>query len=184
MPCFTSLVMHKVWELAKTCPQPALDWLSIQVARNRYVQSWLVSTMTNWVEQYLLAHPNQKVRSSAAFLVVSLVNSSPFRQAFRTTRSMSNLVRENLLGNNREDIECLHQILTFLFTLLPNSKHYTDLHTHGTAKLVAYFQTMSHFLLGKYQIDFVFEFSRAFFIEIKKQSENKQATNSANLTTI
>ena len=35
MPCFTSLVMHKVWELAKTCPQPALDWLSIQVARNR-----------------------------------------------------------------------------------------------------------------------------------------------------
>ena len=36
MPCFTSLVMHKVWELAKTCPQPALDWLSIQVARNRY----------------------------------------------------------------------------------------------------------------------------------------------------
>ena len=38
MPCFTSLVMHKVWELAKTCPQPALDWLSIQVARNRYDQ--------------------------------------------------------------------------------------------------------------------------------------------------
>lgn len=62
MPCFTSLVMHKVWELAKTCPQPALDWLSIQVARNRYVQSWLVSTMPNWVEQYLLGHPNQKVR--------------------------------------------------------------------------------------------------------------------------
>ena len=80
---FHSLVMHKVWELAKTCPQPALDWLSIQVARNRYVQSWLVSTMNNWVEQYLLAHPNHKVRSSAAFLVVSLVNSSPFRQAFR-----------------------------------------------------------------------------------------------------
>ena len=80
---FHSLVMHKVWELAKTCPQPALDWLSIQVARNRYVQSWLVSTMNNWVEQYLLAHPNHKVRSSAAFLVVSLVNSSAFRQAFR-----------------------------------------------------------------------------------------------------
>ena len=75
--------MHKVWDLAKTCPQPALDWLSIQAARNRYVQSWLVSTMNNWVEQYLLAHPNHKVRSSAAFLVVSLVNSSPFRQAFR-----------------------------------------------------------------------------------------------------
>ena len=103
--------------------------------------------MNNWVEQYLLAHPNQKVRSSAAFLVVSLVNSSPFRQAFRTTR-MQGISRENLLGNNREDLDCLHQILNFLYGLLPNAKHYTDLHTHGTAKLVAYFQTMTHFLLG------------------------------------
>ena len=67
---------------------------------------------------------------------------------FRTTRNVPSLVRENLLGHNREDIECLHQILNFLFTLLPNAKHYTDLHTHATAKLVAYFQTMSHFLLG------------------------------------
>ena len=98
MPCFTSLVMHKVWDLAKTCPQPALDWLSIQVARNRYVQSWLISTMENWVEQYLLAHSNQKVRSSAAFLVVSLVNSSSFRQAFRTTRNVPSMSRESLLG--------------------------------------------------------------------------------------
>ena len=56
--------------------------------------------------------------------------------------------RENLLGSNREDLDCLHQILNFLFGLLPNAKHYTDLHTHGTAKLVAYFQTMTHFLLG------------------------------------
>ena len=31
LPCFTSLVMQRIWELAKTCPQPALDWLSIQV---------------------------------------------------------------------------------------------------------------------------------------------------------
>ena len=67
---------------------------------------------------------------------------------FRTTRNVPSLVRENLLGHNREDIECLHQILNFLFSLLPNAKHYTDLHTHATAKLVAYFQTMSHFLLG------------------------------------
>jgi ubiquitin carboxyl-terminal hydrolase 34 len=106
--------------------------------------------MQNWVEQYLLAHPNQKVRSSAAFLVVSLVNSSPFRQAFRTVARNVNQspVRESLVGNNREDLDCLHQILDFLFTLLPNARHYTDLHTHGTSKLVAYFQTMTHFLLG------------------------------------
>ena len=102
--------------------------------------------MGNWVELYLLGHPNQKVRSSAAFLVVSLVNSTSFRQAFRTTRSLPSTVKESLVS--REDLECLHQILNFLYSLLPNARHYTDLHTHGTAKLVAYFQTMSHFLLG------------------------------------
>jgi ubiquitin carboxyl-terminal hydrolase 34 len=31
LPCYTSLVMHRVWDLAKACPQAALDWLSIQV---------------------------------------------------------------------------------------------------------------------------------------------------------
>ena len=34
-PCYTNLVMHKIWDLAKTCPQAALDWLSIQANRNR-----------------------------------------------------------------------------------------------------------------------------------------------------
>lgn len=61
MPCFTSLVMHRVWDLAKTCPHSALEWLALQVTRNRYVQKWLLSTMDNWVETYLLAHSNSKV---------------------------------------------------------------------------------------------------------------------------
>ena len=34
--------------------------------------------------------------------------------------NVPSLVRENLLGHNGEDMECLHQILNFLFTLLPN----------------------------------------------------------------
>ncbi|QQP55436.1 Ubiquitin carboxylterminal hydrolase 34like [Caligus rogercresseyi] len=142
MPCFTNLVMHKVWELARTCPQAALDWLSIQVTRNRYVQSWLLSTMDNWVEQYLIAHPNQKVRNSASFLVVSLVPSNHFRQAFRTARSSTVLL-------DSEERDVLHQVLEFLYGLLPNCRHYAELQTHGSAKLVAYFQTMSHFLLSR-----------------------------------
>ncbi|CAB4065741.1 USP34 [Lepeophtheirus salmonis] len=140
MPCFTNLVMHKVWELAKTCPQAALDWLSIQVTRNRYVQTWLVSTLENWVEQYLIAHPNQKVRNSASFLVVSLVPSNHFRQAFRTARSSTVIL-------DSEERDILHQVIEFLFGLLLNCRHYADLQQHGSAKLVAYFQTMSHFLL-------------------------------------
>ena len=33
LPCYTSLIMHRVWDLAKSCPQAALDWLSIQVLK-------------------------------------------------------------------------------------------------------------------------------------------------------
>ena len=38
LPCYTSLIMHRVWDLAKSCPQAALDWLSIQVKKTRQVQ--------------------------------------------------------------------------------------------------------------------------------------------------
>ena len=147
-PCYTNLVMHKVWDLAKTCPQAALDWLSIQANRNRYVQNWLVSTMENWVELYLIAHQNQKVRNSAAFLVVSLVPSAHFRQAFRSARGVPSPHRDTLLSRG-EETECLHQILEFLYGLLQNLRQYTDLQQHGSGKLVAYFQTMTHFLLTR-----------------------------------
>jgi hypothetical protein len=29
----------------QACPQAALDWLSIQVTRNRYAQTWLLSSL-------------------------------------------------------------------------------------------------------------------------------------------
>jgi ubiquitin carboxyl-terminal hydrolase 34 len=106
-----------------------------------------VSTIENWAEQFLMAHPTQKVRSSAACLIVSLVPNIPFRQAFRAARTLPNPLRETLLA--REETETFHQILEFLFSLLPNARQYTDLQQHGSAKLVSYFQTMSHFLLTK-----------------------------------
>ena len=148
LPCFTSLVMHRVWDLAKFSPQGALDWLSIQVARNRIVRSWLLGTMESWVEPYLLGHVNQKVRSSAAFLVVSLVPSTHFRSAFR--RQMPLPMRENLLSD--EDTEILHQVLKFLLGLLQSARKYTDYpdyQQHSTGKLGAYFQTLNHCLLTK-----------------------------------
>ena len=148
LPCFTSLVMHRVWDLAKFSPQGALDWLSIQVARNRIVRSWLLGTMENWVEPHLLGHMNQKVRSSAAFLVISLVPSTHFRSAFR--RQMPLPMRDNLL--NDEDTEILHQVLKFLLGLLQSARKYTDYpdyQQHSTGKLGAYFQTLNHCLLTK-----------------------------------
>ena len=37
MPCYTTLAMRRIWDLAKACPQQALEWLSIQATRNRQV---------------------------------------------------------------------------------------------------------------------------------------------------
>lgn len=53
------------------------------------VHSWVLQTAESWVETYLMAHSNQRVRSAAAFLLISLVPSLHFRQGYRSMRCMS-----------------------------------------------------------------------------------------------
>ena len=165
IPCYTTLAMRRIWDLAKACPQQALEWLSLQATRNRYVQTVLLTTLDSWVEPYLMAHPNVKVRTSAAFLVVSLVPSVHFRQAFRQSVAARGIGMKgpgggsDMGGNNQsspepsqsqqEQVDTLHRLLEFLFGLLPNAKQYINLQQHGSHKLVAYFQTMTHFLCTK-----------------------------------
>merc|ERR1719394_2364454 len=147
LPCYTSLIMHRVWDLAKSCPQAALDWLSIQVTRNRYAQSWLLGSLQEWVEMYLIAHNNIKVRNSAAFLLVSLVPSPHFRQTFRTPRNPPSQLRESIEA--LDGIDTVRRLLEFLLSLLRNCKQYIDISCHGTTKLVSYFQVMTHLLLSR-----------------------------------
>jgi len=147
LPCYTTLVMCRVWDLAKACPQAALDWLSIQVTRNKHAQTWLLNSLGDWVLQYLIAHSNGKVRTSAAFLLVSLVPSLHFRQTFRTPRSTPLQIRETLESN--DGIEVVHRVLEFLLSLLKSCKNYIEISLHGTSKLVSYFQVLTHLLLGK-----------------------------------
>lgn len=63
LPCFTQLVLQKVWEAAECCPYSALDWLSLQVTRSRMVHQWVLSSMDSWLEHFLIAHSNQRVRN-------------------------------------------------------------------------------------------------------------------------
>lgn len=108
--------------------------------------------MDTWVESYLIAHPNQKVRNSAAILVVSLVPSSTFRQSFRPSRSILNPLKEPILKEpilGQEETEILHQVLEFLFGLLPSARNYVDLQQYGSGRLVAFLQTMTHCLLTR-----------------------------------
>jgi hypothetical protein len=55
--------LQRIWEVAEFCPQSALDWLAVQVPRNKLAHSWVLQSMETWVEHFLLAHNNQRVRS-------------------------------------------------------------------------------------------------------------------------
>ncbi|CAH2011093.1 unnamed protein product [Acanthoscelides obtectus] len=138
-PCFTQLVLQKVWDAAECCPYSALDWLALQVVRNRLVHAWVLNSMDSWLEHFLIAHNNQRVRNTAGFLLVSLVPSPSFRQGFRATHRLN---REPQLSQDAQAI--LHQIYTALLRLLPAAKHYTDMAQHGTMKLTTYFALMMY----------------------------------------
>ncbi|KAK5649017.1 hypothetical protein RI129_003909 [Pyrocoelia pectoralis] len=138
LPCFTQLVLQRVWEAAESCPYSALDWLALQVTRSRLVHQWVLSCMDSWLEHFLMAHSNQRVRNAAAYLLVSLVPSTQFRQGFRA----SHRFREPHLNSDAQTI--LHQIYTALLRLLPAAKHYTDHQQHGTVKLTTYFALLMH----------------------------------------
>ncbi|CAH1163705.1 unnamed protein product [Phaedon cochleariae] len=143
-PCFTQLVLQKVWDAAECCPYSALDWLALQVTRNRMVHSWVLGSMDSWLEHFLIAHSNQRVRNTAGYLLVSLVPSSAFRQGFRATHRSS---REPQLSAEAQAV--LHQIYAALLRLLPAAKHYTDMQQHGTTKLTTYFALMMYCCISR-----------------------------------
>lgn len=63
MPAFTSLVLQRIWEAAEYCPLQCLEWLTMQVPRNKLAHSWVLQSMDAWVEKFLLAHTLQRVRN-------------------------------------------------------------------------------------------------------------------------
>ncbi|KAK9875298.1 hypothetical protein WA026_007696 [Henosepilachna vigintioctopunctata] len=144
-PCFTQLVLQKVWEAAESCPYSALDWLALQVTRNRLVHQWVLSSMDSWLEHFLIAHHNQRVRNAAGYLLVSLVPSTPFRQGFRATHHR--LQREAQLTPEAQIV--LHQIYNGLLRLLSAAKHFTDMQQHGTTKLTTYFALLMYCCISR-----------------------------------
>lgn len=145
LPCFTQLVLHRVWEAAECCPHSALDWLALQVTRSKLVHQWVLQSVDTWLEPFLLAHNNQRVRAAAAFLLVALVPSPHFKQSFRTSHRAPN--KEPLLSTEAQNI--LHQVYTILLRLLGPAKHYTDTQTHGTMKLTTYFALLTYCVVSK-----------------------------------
>ncbi|XP_064464002.1 ubiquitin carboxyl-terminal hydrolase 34-like isoform X1 [Ornithodoros turicata] len=147
MPAFTSLVLQRIWEAAEYCPLQCLEWLTLQVPRNKVAHSWVLQSMDAWVEKYLIAHALQRVRNVAALLLVSLVPSSHFRQAFRSGRN--GLAPQKDVPMAPEAVMAMHQIYEFLLRLLKKAKLYIDPAVHGTAKLMYYFAVLTYCLVGK-----------------------------------
>ncbi|XP_051939696.1 ubiquitin carboxyl-terminal hydrolase 34 isoform X4 [Hippocampus zosterae] len=147
MPSFATYILQRIWEVIEYNPSQCLDWLAGQTPRNKLAHSWVLQNMENWVERFLLAHNYPRVRTSAAYLLVSLIPSSSFRQMFRSTRSLHLPTRELPLPPDTTAV--LHQVYNLLLGLLGRAKLYVDAGVHGTTKLVQYFSFMTYCLISK-----------------------------------
>ncbi|XP_062912032.1 ubiquitin carboxyl-terminal hydrolase 34 isoform X4 [Mobula hypostoma] len=147
MPPFASYILQRIWEVIEYNPSQCLDWLAMQTPRNKLAHSWVLQNMENWVERFLLAHNYPRVRTSAAYLLVSLIPSNSFRQMFRSTRSLHNPTRDLPLSPDTTVV--LHQVYNVLLGLLSRAKLYVDAAVHGTTKLVPYFSFMTYCLVSK-----------------------------------
>ncbi|GFW68785.1 ubiquitin carboxyl-terminal hydrolase 34 [Trichonephila clavipes] len=147
LPPFTNLILQRIWEAADYCPQQCMEWLTIQVPRNKVAHTWVLQSMDNWVERFLMAHNVQRVRNVVALLLVSLVPSNNFRQAYRSARSV--LLPHKEVVMSPEAIEVMHKIYELLLRLLKRAKMYVDPAVHGTTKLTSYFAVMTYCLVSK-----------------------------------
>jgi hypothetical protein len=85
--------------------------------------------------------------SAAAFLLVSLIPSPHFRQGYRTARTLASPHKEMLIASEAQLV--LHQVYTVLLHLLKPARHYTDIQTHGTMKLTAYFALLTYCVISR-----------------------------------
>ncbi|CAL1294964.1 unnamed protein product [Larinioides sclopetarius] len=147
LPPFTNLILQRIWEAADYCPQQCMEWLTLQVPRNKIAHSWVLQSMDSWVERFLMAHNVQRVRNVVALLLVSLVPSNNFRQAYRAARSV--LMPHKEIVMSPEATEVMHKIYDLLLRLLKRAKMYVDPAVHGTTKLTSYFAVMTYCLVSK-----------------------------------
>ncbi|CAB3248888.1 unnamed protein product [Arctia plantaginis] len=175
LPCFTQLVLARLWDVADVCPHAALEWLALQVPRNKAAHAWALRTAERWVEAQLLGAGAARVRAAAALLLVALVPSQHFRAGYARARPPStphpphaphaahpahpahpthpaHPANPHLApGAKLPDTahHTLHQVYTMLLGKLKAARKYTDIAVHGTMKLTAYFGVMSYCVVSR-----------------------------------
>ncbi|KAG7298078.1 hypothetical protein JYU34_018848 [Plutella xylostella] len=146
LPCFTQLALARLWDVGDVCPHAALEWLALQVPRNKAAHAWALRTADRWVETQLLAAGSARVRAAAALLLVALVPSQHFRQGFARTRPQPQPLSAKLPDTAHHT---LHQVYTMLLGKLKAARKYTDIAVHGTMKLTAYFGVMAYCVVSR-----------------------------------
>ena len=58
-----STISRLCLQAADYCPQQCLEWLTIQVTKNKFAHAWTLQNLDAWVEPFLLAHNNIRVRN-------------------------------------------------------------------------------------------------------------------------
>ncbi|XP_047514444.1 ubiquitin carboxyl-terminal hydrolase puf isoform X2 [Pieris napi] len=145
LPCFTHLVLARLWDLSDACPHAALEWLAMQVPRNKVAHAWALRTADRWVEPQLLAAGAARVRAAAALLLVALVPSQHFRAGY--ARSRPHPHHPAKLPDTAH--HTLHQVYTMLLGKLKAARKYIDITVHGSIKLTAYFGVMTHCVVSR-----------------------------------
>ncbi|RWS07088.1 hypothetical protein B4U79_12772 [Dinothrombium tinctorium] len=149
VPLFSNFIYPRIWEIAEQNPLHCLEWLTAQVPRNKTAHNLVLRHLDNWVEYFLLAHANQRVRNAAALLLISLVPNNIFRQSYYKSPRTLIMQPKDGMDLTNEAVITIQQIFTCLLQLLKNAKSYVDPQTHGTAKLTSYFAVMSYCLVSR-----------------------------------
>lgn len=145
---FSNNIYPKIWEIAEQNPLHTLEWLTLQVPRNTNLHDIILKDLTKWMEYFLIANNNQRVRHATANLIISLVPNNLFRQTYKSNKNVILQSKENL-ELNEEAVLIVRKIFSNLLGLLKIARQYADITTNGTSKLTSYFGLMFYCLLSK-----------------------------------
>ena len=148
MHSFSNNIYPKIWDIAEQNPLHTLEWLTAQVPRNANLHSIILKDLNKWMEYFLIAHNNQRVRHATAYLIISLVPNNVFRQTYKSHKFLMLQNKENL-DLTEDAIGIVRKIFSSLLELLKVARQYVDIQSHGTSKLTSYFALMFYCLLSK-----------------------------------
>ncbi|CAG0880480.1 unnamed protein product [Cyprideis torosa] len=149
VPHFVDLILQRLWTASSNqFILPVMEWLAQQVTRNKAIHTFILESMDTWVETFLLAHSNVRVRNATAYLLVSLLPDPNFRGTFRASRSAVATNRPGPGELTEETLNVLTDIYQFLLDLLHKAKkHLIEPGAHQ--KLTSYFSLLNFLCVSR-----------------------------------